>query len=1046
MLRYSGTTFKNLRVKLLLLILFNSIGLCLFAQSHTLTGRVTDSTNNPVNRASVRIKGTSKGTTTNANGNFSIAVNQADRLIISSIGFDDYEIAAGGNTSLNVSLTALNSSMNEVVVTALGIKKEKRKVAFATQEVSGRDLEKARESNVVANLTGKVAGLTVFTKATLYENTQILLRGEAVRAIVIDGVLTQTDFWNLNADDIESISVLKGTAAGALYGAPGINGAIMITTKKGKAGANGVEVAFNSSTQIQAGNLTLPETQSDYGMGWSGKYAFKDGLGGGLYDNYGYVWGPKLNQKDPTTKSGFVEIPQYNSPVDPVTGQLVPLPWVTRSQSNLKKFLQNELLTTTNFSVAGKSDRSDYRISMTHFYQKGQIPNTHLNSTTLSLSGGIRLNDKLRAEATVSYNKQYTPGYPSTGYGPNNYFYNIVLWMGPEVDINDMRRYWKPGKENREQQTYNYTWYNNPWFLANEYRSAYTNDVVVAQTNLTYDISKSLSLLVRSGATVSNVFSDTRTPYSFINYGTSKAPFGNYSLYRTNNFRINTDALLTYKKIFLKNFDANVTVGASNRFDQYRSLSSNTVGGLSVPGVYNLGNSRDPLQSNNFLTEKQVNSVFGYAEVGYKKMVYLNLTARNDWNSAFQEGYNSYFYPSASLGIIASEIVKLPSFISYFKLRGSWANVASDIDPYTTLTTYTTGTRWNGTPSLNLPGTLITRGLKPNRTISQEYGTELKFLKNRLGVDFTYYNYTQKEFVVNIPLSSASGYTSKRLNGDVYSRKGIEIILTGTPVSGRNFKWDVTANYSRVRYTVKEYFGGDSIRNGVKVGERTDLKRGYKWQRSPDGQIVHYNGLPQYINQVVNVGYLNSDWEFGFINKLSYKNFSLGFSFDGRIGGKLFNGLEAKLYEGGMHKATVNQYRDDAYAKRDTYLGEGVVVTSGSVQYDLQGKVISDSRKFAPNTVKANYINWVLETYANGITEAIMYDRSFVKLREVVISYNVAGKLFRKTPFKAASISVVGRNLALWTKVPFMDPDGYNDYELAEPSYRNIGLNINLKF
>ncbi|MDQ3846821.1 MAG: carboxypeptidase-like regulatory domain-containing protein, partial [Bacteroidota bacterium] len=283
MLRYSGTTDKNPGAKLVLLILFNLIGLCLFAQTYNLSGRVTDSANNPVSKASVRVMGTSKGTTTNANGNFSIMVNQNDRLLISSVGFTDYEIPVAGNTTLNIALTSANASMNEVVVTALGIRKEKRRLTFATQEVKGEALEKAREPNVASNLTGKVAGLTVRNKSTLFENPEILLRGGST-LLVVDGVPSRGDLWNLNADDIESINVLKGTAATALYGSLGINGAIMITTKKGKAGANGVEVTFNSTNQFQAGFLRIPDVQTEYGMGWNGQYAFKDGRGGGLYD------------------------------------------------------------------------------------------------------------------------------------------------------------------------------------------------------------------------------------------------------------------------------------------------------------------------------------------------------------------------------------------------------------------------------------------------------------------------------------------------------------------------------------------------------------------------------------------------------------------------------------------------------------------------------------------------------------------------------------------------------------------------------------------
>jgi hypothetical protein len=398
------------------------------------------------------------------------------------------------------------------------------------------------------------------------------------------------------------------------------------------------------------------------------------------------------------------------------------------------------------------------------------------------------------------------------------------------------------------------------------------------------------------------------------------------------------------------------------------------------------------------------------------------------------------------VGVILSEMLKLPTSISFVKLRGSWANISTDIDPYSTLPVYSSGVRWNNQSSLNLPGSLISPALKPNKTISQEYGGEVRFLKNRLGVDFTYYSYMDENFVVPIPISSASGYNEIILNGDKINRKGIEVILTGTPVKTKELGWDVTFNYSRNRKIQKEFYGGDSIRNLVRIGGRTDVLGGWKWDRSPDGKIVYSGGIPQYVNAYTKLGYFNPDWEFGIMNSLTYKNLTLSFQFDGRIGGKMINGIEAKLYEGGMHKSTVNKFRDDAYNGVDSYVGDGVVATSGTVEYDAFGNLISDTRKFEKNTEQVNYIYWVFQTYTNGIGDAVLYDRSFVKLREVILSYNLSSRFLRKLTVKSATFSIVGRNLLLFTKVPFMDPDGYTDYDLAEPSYRNIGVNINLKF
>ncbi len=1015
-------------------------------QQLEVSGSVRDS-KGPLAGVNIYIKADSKiGTRTDSEGRFTIRIPAASTLVFSFLGYEKQEIPVR-DTEMHIILNAANNAMAEVVVTALGINKEKRKVAYAAQDIKGESLTTAREPNVASSLVGKVAGLQIRTKSTLFENPEITLRGGNA-TIVIDGVPAPDgfDMWSLNADDIENITVLKGTASSALYGSVAQNGAIMITTKKGKGGKSGIELTYNSSTEFQAGFLRIPKTQQDYGMGFNGKYAFVDGKGGGINDAYGYVWGPKLNQPDPSTSSGFVEIPQYNSPMDPQTNKLKPLPWISRGKNNLNNFLDNGLITTHNVSVAGSTEKSDYRISLSHLYQKGQVPNTKLNATTLSLAGKLKLNSKLDAEATLSYNRQYSPNYPNSDYSPDNYLYNIVLWMGPDVAIQDLRNYWKPGREGLEQVTYNYSWYNNPWFLAYEKERAYTNDVIVSQGNIKYSFNNDLKLLVRGGITTNFANSESRIPYSYINYGTDAAPYGNYSVNRKNRMRFVSDALLTYDKKIAQDFTITASVGASTRLDQYNKLESKTTGGLSVPEWYNLDNSRDPVRSTNERIEKQVYGMYGYVDLDYRNMATLSLTGRNDWTSALQSPYNSYFYPSASLSLIVSEMFQLPKVVSYFKLRGAVTDATTDIDAYSALLTYEIGSRWNGNPSLYLPNALRPPGLKPNKTISQEYGAELRLFRNRIGFDFTYFNYDRTNNVVEVPLSEASGFAKLQVNGDRYRRRGIELVVSGTPVQTENFKWSTTLNYSRLRNTVLEYYGGEEIRGGVKVGERMDVYRGWAWQKSPDGQIVHENGIPQYINQQVNLGYTDPNWEFGFLNSFQYKNFGLSFAFDGRIGGKTYNGLEAKMYEGGMHPNTANSYREEAYLGQKTYMAGGVTQTGGNVTYDAQGNIMTDSRTFAPNTSSVNYVDWVFATYTNGIDESVLYDRTFVKLRELTLSYQVPTTLLRKTPFKTASVSLVGRNLLLWSKVPYMDPDGYSNLQLAEPTVRNIGFNVNFKF
>ncbi|WP_338875298.1 SusC/RagA family TonB-linked outer membrane protein [Spirosoma sp. SC4-14] len=1065
-----------------------------YAQAQLVTGKVISKADgSPLPGVSVLVKGTTRGTISDAQGAFAIEAKTAEVLVFSAVGYEGQEVKVNASV-LTISLAEDARALTEVVVTALGIKKEKEKILYATQEVKGAVLDKAPDANVAGNLTGKVAGLTVFNSSNLYQSPEIQLRG-ASTLLVVDGVPTTSgnyDLWNLNANDIESINVLKGTAAAALYGAAGINGAIMVTTKKGKQGSNGMEVTVNSSNLLQSGFLRVPETQDQYGMGYGGYYAFIDGKsGGGWNDDYGYVWGPKLNVKNPGTASGYEEYPQYNSPYNPnelytftqagYTDQshYKPLPWITRGKNNLTNFLNNELLLNNNVTISGKSDNTDYRISVSHLYQKGQVPNTRLNSTTLNLAGGIKITPKFRVESTLSYNRQYSPNYPQTGYGANNFFYNILLWMGPDVDINDLRDYWKPGggrstsagfvaygQPNVQQFNYNYTWYNNPWYIAYEATNAYTNNVLTGQVNGTYDITPNLSAFVRSGVITNTSADAIKTPYSYIYYGNGEFR-GNYQENRRNNFQIVTDALLTYKKNFGPDFNLTASIGGSSRYNSSNYIKAKTQG-LNVPALYTLSNSINPVLTANQTAEKMINSVYGYADFDYKRMIFLGITGRNDWTTSLQRPNNSYFYPSVSLGVVPTAMFTLPEVISYMKLRGSWAQVSTDNislyagesdgisgyesyykNWYATLPTYQNGPKWNGnTSSLKLGETLISSGILPNTTISQEYGLDLRFLKNRIGLDVTYFNYTEKDFALRIPVSLASGYSNLLVNGDRKSRKGIEIMVSGTPIIARDFRWDVSANYSVAHQYVKEWYGGATYRNGVKVGDRTDVLRDWDWERSPDGQIVYgSNGFPQYVNHPVNIGLTDPDFIFGLSNTLKYKNFNLSFSFDGRVGGVMYNSLEQKLYEGGMHPGTANSYRDDAYEGKKTYVGQGVVVTGGLVEYDVQGKIVSDTRTFSPNAQAVNYIDWVNATYVAGVPGANINKRTFVKLREVVLAYQLPALRGKAAFFKTASVSLIGRNLLLFTKAPFLDPDGFSgDGGLSEPTYRNIGLNLNLKF
>ena len=343
------------------------------------------------------------------------------------------------------------------------MEKKKEALGYAVQEVDGESLQLAKEPNMLSSLTGKVAGLVVYNKTDLLENPEFQIRG-ATPLIVVDGVPQNSDFWDLNPDNIKSISVLKGTTASALYGSRGRNGAIMITTlKKTGTSPKGVEVTINSSNLFQVGFTAIPETQHQYGNGENGQYEFVDGKGGGIFDG-DMVWGPKLDVKDPSTPSGYVERIQYNSPIDPVTGERIPLPWISRGKNNMENFLETGIVSSNTLRIATSNDKGELEFSFSHMHQKGQVDNTQLDISTFSLSGGYDLSPRTRIDAVYTYNYQYTDNYPKRGYGPQNYIYNTIIWMGEDVDINDLRNYWQEGKEGIQQYNFNYVWYNNPWF------------------------------------------------------------------------------------------------------------------------------------------------------------------------------------------------------------------------------------------------------------------------------------------------------------------------------------------------------------------------------------------------------------------------------------------------------------------------------------------------------------------------------------------------------------------------------------------------------
>ncbi len=1018
-------------------------------------GVITDENGSPIPGATIMVKGTTKGVVTATDGSFHIAAPENAVLVVSFMGFEPKEITvAAGGGPLNIALKAGNTALTEYVVTALGIKKEKKALGYSIQEVKGEDLTKARESNAVSGLTGKVAGLVITPSPNLFGDPGIELRGRTNVLVVVDGVPISTDSWNLNADDIESYSVLKGANAAALYGQRGQNGAIVITTKRAKSNKKGFQVDFNSSTQLQSGYNSIPKYQTEYGPGDDFKYAFKDGRGGGINDADYNIWGPRFEGQP---------ITQYNSPKDPVTGQLTPIPWLARGKNNLTNYLRNGLLSTNNVAISTANDKGDMRISFSQVAQRGQVPNTKYGSTSVNFNGGINIGEKLRVDGAINYSKQYTPNYPSLGYGPGSLIYLITVWGGVDYDINDLRNYWQPGKENVQQYNREYTIYNNPWLIANEATHSYYKDDIYGHLQLQYHISKKLDFKVRSNVSTWNRHQAWRYPISADFYEPYRRVGGYREMYDYF-WENNTEGGFTYKDKFSKDFSFTGSLLANLRTVKVSSLSGATKGGLITPGVYDLGNSKEQNSPVNDYAKRQVASGYGFIDMDWRSMIFLSLTGRFDRSSTMPVKHNTYFYPSASLSIMLSEMFHMPDYVSMLKLRGAYANVAGDLvtttdnyDIYKLLANYTTiGTRWDNNVGITYTGTRYNPDILPSRVKTNEVGLEGSFFGNRLGFDVAYYRNVEGPGIVNVTVSSASGVSTIQRNANTYIRKGGEITLTGAPVRKKDFSWDVMVNWSTNQRWLKEIDGIQTRTGMIKVGDRADGYYITDFQRDKDGQILVGNdGLPLYNPFQTKIGYERNNFMMGVNNTFRYKNFLLSIQVDGRFGGLINNYVDGYQWRSGTAPASASSYRYQDWVHRDDPNWEGTVMTSGQkvisgkLNTDRDGNIISDDRKYAPNDVPVLWRDWATDYYTAD--RSLVHSATFAKLREVILTYRVpAATLKRTNIFTNASISLVGRNLLYFTskynKNIELDQYTTDNAGFQTPSVKSYGVNINLSF
>lgn len=1085
----------------------------LSAQDFQVQGKVVDAANNePVLNAAVTVKNSGKGTLTGSDGKFVISAKKGDQLLVTYIGYEEQSVTINNDQFLTIIITPSAKQLSDVVITALGIKKETKKLGYSVQEVKGEDLVKARDQNPITGLTGKVSGLSVGPSAELLRKPTVLLRGNEINLYVVDGIPINSDTWNISPDDIESITVLKGPTAAALYGSRAQYGAILITTKKGLK-RKGFTVELNSTNSIDKGFLAFPRLQDQYGPGENELYAFGDGKGGGLNDNDYDIWGPKFDGQ---------LIPQWDGEYDPNTvytttfpgglvwkGHIKPTPYLARGANNLQNFLRAGFQTTNNISLNATGDNYSMRFSLSHSYQQSIIPNMELNITNFNIYGSYNPSKRLKIEANMNYNRQYTPNYPDVDYGPNSLIYNIAIWTGDDWDIlsPEIRNKWQPGKVGTQSIFAEYQRYHNPWFMVEDWLRGHYKTDIYAYVTANYKLTDNMNLTARTQVSTYDLLRTEKMPYSAHPYGREQN-MGDYREDRRNLFDNNTEVLLNYNYTIKSFLNLSGLVGGNARMFSYNSNFTST-DYLSVPGVYTFSNSLNPVQANSFASGMRVYSAYYSLDASLGKFLTLSTTGRVDKSSAFSQSHNTYFYPSVSAASVISDYVHLPSVISFLKIRASYADVRGDatsatigVAPFNTISAfgtepagnslydypldygnnylspyngpnyalaavYSTSKPYNNQTAAYYTSNLYDPNIKPFERVNYEGGFDIRFLHNRLGFSATAFQYIDGPQILQNPISTATGYSYYYLNALKTKKTGYEFTLSGTPIQMKNtFNWDILVNVSTYQDRYEELPPGQDVYNTFfRKGDRVDAFYTSAFVGTQDGQIINdaagkprANPVPQFL------GYLNGKYRWSIYNKIKWKELSIGFQFDGNVGGVTTDYMRNKTMRGGRNIETVQgAFGEARQADNDhagdpnypgVYVGQGVVVTNGvPIDFDSQtGAILNyDALKFGPNTQVVQVQDYISKFY--GIDEANLMSKTYAKLREVTIGYTLPSKWLNKSFISNVTVSLVGRNLIYFYKdkrFKDVDLDQYNyatsGTELQSPTTRRFGFNVNIVF
>jgi len=1070
-MRSFATAVEKLCTPRVLLFFFLLLtGSWVSAQEKTVTGQVRNSEDKaPVVRATVQVKGTKVFTSTDEKGHFSIKASDQQVLVVTAVGYRPLEKRVGNQSVLNFDMISTNTEMESVVVTALGIKREEKALGYSVAKVKGEELTEALSSNWTDALSGKVAGLNlVRSNSGPAGSNKIILRGESnltggsenEALIVVDGVVINqgsgrrsavggetaygtgsdnmpADYGSglndINPEDIESVSVLKGPGAAALYGQRGANGAIIITTKSGSAKRKGWGITLNSNASMEKVNR-WPDFQYEYGQGNDGKpyYSFGASVDGPSTSATSSAYGPRFEgqsffQFDPITQAQGTER----------------TPWVPYP-NKIKNYFNTGNTVTNSISVDGGTDKTTARFSVTNVSNKWIIPNTGYKRNTIALSVNSKVNEKLQISSKINYTNKSSDNLPGAGYGNQSIMYWFIFWQ-PNADLDWLRNYWRNGLEGRKIMYPYSSFPENPYAVAYEFINRSNRHNITGNVQASYNFTKELSLQVRTSLDLSYEQRAQERPFD----AGSKYQLGSFRTQNIFSQEATTDFLMRYAKK-LKDFDFSVTAGGSALRNTYNK-DEVRADSLIYPQIYSMSNAAGPLVTLPYNTKYAINSFYGLVSGAFKNFLFLDLTARQDWNSVLATPTRTenagFFYPSANLSFIASEVLKLPSSIDFAKLRFSASGVGSGgTTPYRTAYNYTSaGSLYSG--GLQNPSILANPDLKSLRTVSYETGLDIKMFHNRLNMDLALYTGNTKDQILERILDRSSGYTKVLINAGKVNNKGVEVSLNGTPISSKKgLKWNTGIVFSANSNTIKELadssvvlqtgpVGGGQI--VAKVGGSMGDLYGRGYERAPDGQVVYdaNTGFAKITQDVIFLGNTIPKWKLGFNNEFQYKGFRLNLLFDGQYGAVAHSLMHYKLAEQGKTKNTLP-------GRYNGIIGNGVVMGTDG--------------KYKQNDVIATDIDEYYRSHF-GIdnAEGSTFSTDFIKFREARLDYTLPTSITKKIGIQRATLGVYGRDLYIWSKWPIFDPefgtvsgtDIVRGFEVGQfPSTRTMGVNLIVGF